>query len=120
MYTLKQQLQQLAYKFLDPFVKLLIKIGVTPNMVTKFGFILTFASTVVLIYGAETGDRDNLGAILHKIEGVTCYAGLPRLKKILARYEEIKKETPEQVFKIVENVIEELLRIKANLYKYIL
>lgn len=68
MYTLKQQLQQLAYKFLDPFVKLLIKIGVTPNMVTMFGFILTFASTVVLIYGAETGDRDN-----HKFIG---YAGI--------------------------------------------
>ncbi|MGA0284076.1 MAG: CDP-alcohol phosphatidyltransferase family protein [Saprospiraceae bacterium] len=68
MYTLKQELQQLAYKILDPFVKLLIKIGVTPNMVTMFGFILTFASTVVLIYGAEIGDRDN-----HKFIG---YAGI--------------------------------------------
>lgn len=37
-------------------------------MVTMFGFILTFASTVVLIYGAETGDRDN-----HKFIG---YAGI--------------------------------------------
>lgn len=68
MNTVKLQLQQLAYKFLDPFVKLLIKLGVTPNMVTLLGLILTLASTVVLIYGAEMGDRVN-----HRYIG---YAGL--------------------------------------------
>ncbi len=59
MNKLKQQLQELAYKVLDPFVKLLIKLGITPNMVTMLGFLLTVASTVVLIYGAEMGDRNN-------------------------------------------------------------
>jgi CDP-diacylglycerol--glycerol-3-phosphate 3-phosphatidyltransferase len=59
MYALKTQLQKLAYKGLDPFVKLLMKLGVTPNAVTVFGFILTVISTVVLIYGAEIGDRNN-------------------------------------------------------------
>lgn len=68
MYSLKQTLQSLAYKVLDPFVKLLIKLGVTPNMVTVFGLILTFVSTVVLIYGAEIGDRNN-----HRFIG---YAGI--------------------------------------------
>lgn len=68
MYKVKNQLQQLAYKFIDPFVKVLIKLGVTPNMVTMFGFILTLLSTIVLIYGAELGDRNN-----HKFIG---YAGI--------------------------------------------
>ncbi len=68
MYTLKEQLQKIAYKVLDPFIKLLIKLGVTPNMVTMFGFLLTLFSTVVLIYGAEVGDRNN-----HKFIG---YAGI--------------------------------------------
>ena len=68
MNKIKASLQQLAYKVLDPFVKLLIKLGVTPNMVTMIGLLLTIGSTVVLIYGAEIGDRDN-----HRFIG---YAGL--------------------------------------------
>jgi len=68
MYRIKENLQQAAYKVLDPFIKLLIKLGVTPNMVTMFGFLLTLLSTIVLIYGAEVGDRNN-----HKFIG---YAGI--------------------------------------------
>lgn len=59
MNQVKAKLQQLVYKALDPLIKLLIKLGVTPNMITFFGFLVTIASTVVLIYGAEVGDRDN-------------------------------------------------------------
>lgn len=67
MNKIKNQLQQIVYKCLDPLVKLLIKLGITPNMITFLGFLITVASTVVLIYGAEVGDRDN-----HKYIG---YAG---------------------------------------------
>ena len=59
MNSIKAKLQDLVYKLLDPLVKLLIKLGITPNMITFLGFIITVASTVVLIYGAEVGDRDN-------------------------------------------------------------
>ena len=45
-----------------------MKLGITPNMVTSFGLILNVLSTVLLIYGAEVGDRNN-----HKYLG---YAGL--------------------------------------------
>ena len=68
MYDLKKKGQDLAYKVLDPFVKLLIKLKITPNMITILGLLLTVLSAVVLIYGAEIGDRDN-----HKYIG---YAGL--------------------------------------------
>lgn len=68
MYKVKQQLQETAYKVLDPFVKLMIKLGITPNMVTLLGFVMTLASTILLIYGAEIGDRND-----HKFIG---YAGI--------------------------------------------
>ena len=68
MNSAKAKLQDLIYKFLDPLVKLLIKLGITPNMITFFGFLITVAPTVVLIYGAEVGDRNN-----HRFIG---YAGI--------------------------------------------
>jgi len=64
----KKGLQQFIYKLLNPLVKLLIKLGVTPNMVTFFGFLLNILCTGVLIYGAEVGDRND-----HRYLG---YAGM--------------------------------------------
>ncbi len=55
--TLKQQGQQLVYKSIHPFIKLLIKMGITPNMITITGLMLNFLATIILIYGAEEGDR---------------------------------------------------------------
>ncbi len=65
MYDLKKQGQELAYKVMDPIIKVLIKLKVTPNMITLFGLLLTVGSAAVLIYGAEIGDRDN-----HKYIGI--------------------------------------------------
>lgn len=68
MNDIKKQLQQLAYLIMNPFIKVLIKLGITPNMITFFGFLLNVLSTVVLILGAEYGDRTD-----HKY---IAYAGL--------------------------------------------
>ncbi len=51
--------QNFAYSVLDPLIKFLIKVGVTPNMITSFGLVLNILATVILIYGAEKGIRDN-------------------------------------------------------------
>ncbi|NNF21927.1 MAG: CDP-alcohol phosphatidyltransferase family protein, partial [Saprospiraceae bacterium] len=59
MNQVKQSLQQVAYNLMNPFIKVLIKMGITPNMITFLGFILNVLSTVVLIYGAEYGARNN-------------------------------------------------------------
>ncbi len=67
MNPIKKKLQQLVYIILNPLIQLLIKLGITPNMVTFFGFLLNILSTGVLIYGAEVGDRND-----HKYLG---YAG---------------------------------------------
>lgn len=45
-----------------------MKLGVTPDMITFFGFVINIVSTGILIYGAEVGDRDD-----HRYLG---YAGL--------------------------------------------
>jgi len=51
--------QNFAYSVLDPSIRFMIKIGVTPNMITAFGLALNILATVILIYGAEKGIRDN-------------------------------------------------------------
>ena len=68
MNPIKKSLQQLVYTVLNPLIQLLIKLGVTPNMVTFFGFLLNILCTGVLIYGAEIGDRND-----HRFLG---YAGI--------------------------------------------
>lgn len=57
MYTLKKQGQQLVYKVVDPFIKLLHKMGVTPNGITLIGLVINMLAAVVFVYGAEQGNR---------------------------------------------------------------
>lgn len=45
-------LQQGIYRIINPFVHLLIKMGVTPNIVTTIGFLGNVAAAVVLVYTA--------------------------------------------------------------------
>jgi CDP-diacylglycerol--glycerol-3-phosphate 3-phosphatidyltransferase len=56
-------LQQLIYKVINPFVKLLIKIGFTPNAVTTTGLILNVGVAVIFIMGAEEGNRGDLSYV---------------------------------------------------------
>lgn len=64
----KEGAKQKVYNIINPLINALVKLGITPNMVTLLGLFLNIASTVVLIAGAEFGIRDN-----HKYIG---YAGL--------------------------------------------
>lgn len=60
---LRDKLQQLIYKIIDPFVRLLIKMGLTPNHVTIIGFLLNVCVAVVFIKGAERGTRMDLSYV---------------------------------------------------------
>jgi CDP-diacylglycerol--glycerol-3-phosphate 3-phosphatidyltransferase len=44
-------LQQFIYKIIDPLVHALVKIGVTPNMVTATGCVINVIAACVFIYG---------------------------------------------------------------------
>lgn len=58
-HTIKDQLQQLVYRIINPFIKLMIKLGITPNMITFLGLMINIAATVILVYGAEKAQRND-------------------------------------------------------------
>lgn len=57
---LKEIAQQTVYKIINPLVKLLVRMHVTPNTITTIGLLLNGFAAVVFIYGAEYGTRGDL------------------------------------------------------------
>lgn len=49
--------QQLIYKIINPIVKGMIKVGITPNIITATGLILNIIACYILIHGAIIGER---------------------------------------------------------------
>jgi phosphatidylglycerophosphate synthase len=58
--TIRTALQAGIYQVINPFVRLLIKAGFTPNSVTITGLVLNIGVAVVFIVGAEEGNRGDL------------------------------------------------------------
>ena len=52
----RDALQMGIYKVINPFVYGMIKIGITPNMVTTIGFLGNLAAAVVFVYAAIAGN----------------------------------------------------------------
>lgn len=73
--TLKDKLQKGIYTIINPFVKFLIKIGMTPNSVTTIGFLLNVGVAIVFILGAEEGNRGDLSYV-GWAGGLILFAGL--------------------------------------------
>jgi CDP-diacylglycerol--glycerol-3-phosphate 3-phosphatidyltransferase len=59
----RDRAQQVIYAVINPVVKFLIKIGLTPNAVTVIGLLLNIAVTAIFIEGAEKGHRGELSYI---------------------------------------------------------
>ncbi len=59
----KRSGQELIYNLINPLINLLIKLGITPNMITFLGFILNLLATIIFILGAEFGDRSDHSTI---------------------------------------------------------
>ncbi|HCL06984.1 MAG TPA: CDP-alcohol phosphatidyltransferase [Chitinophagaceae bacterium] len=60
---LRIKLQKAIYVVIDPFVKGLIKLGLTPNMVTMIGFVPNIGVAVIFIEGGERGNRGDLSYV---------------------------------------------------------
>jgi CDP-diacylglycerol--glycerol-3-phosphate 3-phosphatidyltransferase len=73
--SLRTNLQLGIYKVIDPFVKVLIKLGLTPNVVTSIGFVLNVGVAVIFIVGAEEGNRGDL-TYVGWAGGLILFAGL--------------------------------------------
>ena len=54
---MKKYGQDLVYKIINPFVEFLIRSKVTPNAITTVGLVINVIATVILIIGAEFGER---------------------------------------------------------------
>ncbi len=61
--SLRDRAQRTIYRIIDPFVRLLVRIGVTPDLITTVGFVLNIGVAVVLIIGAEAGHRGDLAYV---------------------------------------------------------
>src|SRR5579864_1210122 len=59
----RRNVQLGIYKVINPLVRLLIRMGLTPNMVTTIGLILNIGVAVIFISGAEEGRRGDLSYI---------------------------------------------------------
>src|SRR5665213_3046612 len=59
----RNNLQQAIYRIINPMVKLLIRAGLTPNMVTTIGLLLNIGVTIIFISGAEEGKRGDLSYV---------------------------------------------------------
>ncbi|GGH00972.1 CDP-alcohol phosphatidyltransferase family protein [Mucilaginibacter phyllosphaerae] len=73
--SVRTSLQLGIYKIIDPFVKLLIKVGLTPNAVTSIGFILNVGVAAIFIIGAEDGNRGDF-TYIGWAGGLILFAGL--------------------------------------------
>lgn len=60
---LRDRAQRLIYRIIDPFVRLLVRLGVTPDLITTVGFVLNIGVAIVFIIGAEAGNRDELAYV---------------------------------------------------------
>ena len=67
--------QLFIYKVIDPFVRVLIRMGVTPNVVTTTGLILNVGVAIIFIVGAEGGERVDLSYV-GWAGGLILFAGL--------------------------------------------
>jgi phosphatidylglycerophosphate synthase len=52
--------QLIIYNILNPLIKLFVKLGITPNMITSFGLLLNIVAAVIFIFGAEQHDRADM------------------------------------------------------------
>jgi phosphatidylglycerophosphate synthase len=67
--------QKIIYKLINPFVKLIIKLGVTPNVITTIGLVINLLAAIVFIIGGEIGEHGDLSYIGWG-SGLVLFAGL--------------------------------------------
>jgi CDP-diacylglycerol--glycerol-3-phosphate 3-phosphatidyltransferase len=59
----KAFLQRNIYRIVNPFVRLLIRLGFTPNAVTTTGFLLNVGVAIIFVIGGESENRDDLSYV---------------------------------------------------------
>jgi CDP-diacylglycerol--glycerol-3-phosphate 3-phosphatidyltransferase len=73
--AMRDRLQRSIYSVIDPVVRGLVKVGVTPNFITTTGLILNIGVAIIFIVGAEEGNRGDL-TYVGWAGGLILFAGL--------------------------------------------
>src|SRR5580765_2798210 len=61
--SIRTDLQRGIYAIINPFVRLLIKLGLTPNMITSIGLVLNIGVAVIFVIGGEEGNRGDMSYV---------------------------------------------------------
>lgn len=61
--TARDAIQHGIYRMINPIVRTLIKLGLTPNMVTTIGLLLNMAVAVIFVVAAERSNRGDLSYV---------------------------------------------------------
>ncbi|MDR1881790.1 MAG: CDP-alcohol phosphatidyltransferase family protein [Prevotella sp.] len=85
--------KQIIYRIIDPPVRGMVRIGLTPNFVTATGLVLNIFACAVFIYGATHGERGDFSYV-GMAGGIVLFAGLfdmmdgqvARIGKMSSRY----------------------------------
>lgn len=67
-------LQKVIYWVINPLVKAMVRIGITPNIITTTGFLLNVAAAVLMVYAALNHPSDL--SYLGWVGGIILFAGL--------------------------------------------
>ena len=67
--------QKMIYTIIDPLVNLLVRLKITPNIITATGLALNVVAAIIFIVGAEYGERGDLSYIGWAC-GTILFAGL--------------------------------------------
>lgn len=70
----RDYLQKVIYKVIDPMIKGMIRIGLTPNIITTIGFVLNIVAAVIFIVAADSAD--SAYCLLGWGGGLLLFAGL--------------------------------------------
>ena len=68
-------LQQLIYKIINPFIRGMIKVGITPNFITTTGFILNVVAAGMFVYAGMNSEGEGL-SMIGWAGGMVLFAGL--------------------------------------------
>ena len=55
--------QQIIYNIINPLINLLVKLKITPNMITSFGLFLNIVAAVIFVIGGEQEDRGDMSYV---------------------------------------------------------
>ena len=72
----RDYIQKMIYNIINPLIKGMIKVGITPNIVTFIGFLLNVVASAILIIAAESTDKSHQLCYVGWAGAVILFAGL--------------------------------------------